>query len=200
MEVNFDKLQDEILDLQERRNNENEAVAMKIRQWLKQRGKDFDFSEIKTQKATTRVSYFNREDGMRWMERYDMGVDTLHFNKEENDFEAIGTIDGSNEPFVMFGRDLDLESLYRIVDWLALYQKEQNGTAKSPKQLEAEFNAERFGKEYSEKEAYRDYIDNQCSPEERLMISLYFGASEEQKPFMPLSPRAKFAIFALKEL
>ncbi len=199
MKINFDELQDEIIDIQDERNHEDRVFAQKINQFLKTRKNNrFDFSEIKeavSRNVKPTIAYFNHEDGMGWLERYQMNVNYIQYYPNKNYFEAVGTIDDETDTFVMNGRDMDLESLYNLIDWLAQYQREQNGTARTPEQIEHERIEEEFGKEYFSNETYRHYIDTQLDPEELLMLALYNTAkNKKQRNKMPMTPRTKFAI------
>lgn len=203
MEINFDKLQDEILDIQEERNNENRIVANKISQFLKTRkNKRFDFTEIKecvNRNTKPSISYFNHEEGMGWMERFSLSVNNLVYLPEENDFAAVGHISGKEKLFRMFGHDMDMESLYNLVDWLAQYQREQNGTARTTEEIERERIEEEFGKEYFTNDKYRLYIETQLEPEERILLALYNTETDENlRQLMPMTPRTTFALVLRK--
>ena len=156
MEINFDKLQDEILDIKDERSSENNIIANKIKSWLKTRKNNrFDFKEIHecvSRNVKPSISYFNHKEGMKWMERFSMSVNCLKYLPDENDFAAVGRIQGKEDISHMMGRNMDLNSLYNLVDWLAAYQREQDGTAKSAEELERESNENRYGKEYTTNE------------------------------------------------
>ena len=199
MEINFDKLQDEILDIKDERREQNRIITLKICQFLNTRkNKFFAFDEIneaRERNLSPTISYFNSNDGMKWMERDELKVDYIEYNTDERDFLAVGHIEGEEDCFSMLGRNMDLDSLYNIVDWLAAYQREQNGTAKTPEQVEREMNEERFGKEYYTNEKYRLFIQTQLEPEERLMLALYNMETEEEKrKRLPMTKRTQFAL------
>ena len=125
-----------------------------------------------------------------------MRVDYIEYVPSKKDFIVHGYIKKNNEAVCLdiAARNLDLDSLYNIVDYLAQYQREQDGTAKSAEQIENERLEEDFGKEYFTNKYYRRYIETQLEPEERLMLAVYINAPENHRKNIPLPKRTRFAL------
>ena len=193
---NFDSLQDKVLDIKDNLYNECLAIREQVCQFLTTRpiNRFFFAKEIK-EKINFSVAYRDIDKlGMHNAKR--MRVDYIEYVPSKKDFIVHGYIKINHEAVCLdiAARDLDLDSLYNIVDYLAQYQREQNGTAKTTEQIEHERLEEDFGKEYFTNEHYRLYIETQLEPDERLMLAVYNNAPENHRKNIPLPKRTRFAL------
>lgn len=195
--INFDKMEDKILDLQDALYDECRNIRKQVCEFLVTRPNNrFIFAKEIKEKLHCAVAYRSIERfGMNEARRVE--VTYIEYAPEKSDFVACGTYGG--EIVKIAARNLDLGSLYSIVGYLAQYQREQNGTAKTSEEIEHEGIAATFGQEYYTKKAYRQYIETQLEPEERVMLSVYLATPESQRTRLPLPKRTRFAI-VLKEL
>ena len=194
--VNFDKLQDKVLDIKDNLYNECLAIREQVCSFLvtcpNQR---FRISTENNEKINFSVAYRDIERlGMHNAKR--MKVVYIEYVPSKKDFFVHGYLKTNNEAVnsEIAARDLDLDSLYNIVDYLAQYQREQDGTAKTTEQIEHERLEEDFGKEYFTNEHYRLYIETQLEPDERLMLAVYNNAPETHRKNIPLPERTRFAL------
>lgn len=193
---NFDSLQDKVLDIKDNLYNECLAIREQVCQFLTTRQNNrFYFAKEIKEKINFSVAYRSIDElGMHNAKR--MRVDYIEYVPSNKDFIAHGYIKSNNEAVCLdiAARDLDLDSLYNIVDYLAQYQREQDGTAKTVEQIEHERLEEDFGKEYFTNEHYRLYIETQLEPDERLMLAVYNNAPESHHQNIPLPKRTRFAL------
>ena len=194
--VNFDSLQDKVLDIKDNLYNECLAIREQVCQFLTTRPNNrFYFAKEINEQINFSVAYRDIERlGMHNAKR--MKAVYIEYNPNKKDFfvHGHGCLDNKAEYAKIAARDLDLDSLYNIVDYLAQYQREQNGTAKTTEQIEHEQLECDFGKEYFTNEHYRLYIETQLEPEERLMLAVYNNAPENHRKNIPLPKRTRFAL------
>lgn len=197
---NFDSLQDKVLDIKDNLYNQLLEIREQVCRFLVTYPNNrFYFAKEIKEIINFSVAYRNIERiGMHNAKR--MRVDYIEFVPSKKDFIVHGYIKSNNEAVCLdiAARDLDLDSLYNIVDYLAQYQREQDGTAKTAEQIEHERLEEDFGKEYFTNEHYRLYIETQLEPDERLMLAVYNNTPENHRKSIPLPKRTRFAL-VLKE-
>ena len=193
---NFDSLQDKVLDIKDNLYNECLAIREQVSQFLTTRPNNrFYFAKEIKEKINFSVAYRDIERlGMHNAKR--MKAVYIEYVPSKKDFfvHGFGCLNNEAEYTEIAARDLDLDSLYNIVDYLAQYQREQDGTAKTAEQIEHERLEEDFGKEYFTNEHYRLYIETQLEPDERLMLAVYNNASENHRKNIPLPKRTRFAL------
>ena len=136
--MNFDTLENQILDLQDKLYNDCLAIREQVCEFLITRQNNrFVFANEIKEKLHCAVAYRNiSRFGMHEAKR--MEVAYIEYAPEKRDFLACGWYE--NELVKISARDLDLDSLYSIVGYLAQYQREQDGTAKTAEQIEREAN------------------------------------------------------------
>jgi hypothetical protein len=190
--MNFDALENQILDLQDKLYNDCLAIREQVCEFLITRPNNrFVFANEIKEKLHCAVAYRNiSRFGMHEAKR--VKVAYIEYAPEKSDFLACGWHE--NELVKISARDLDLDSLYSIVGYLAQYQREQDGTAKTAEQIEREANEMRFGKEYYTNKYYRLYIDTQLEPIERVLLSMYNNTPENEQDFEHLPKRIGFAL------
>lgn len=197
---NFGSLQDKVLGIKDNLYNECLAIREQVSQFLTTRPNNrFYFTKEINEKINFSVAYRDIERlGMHNAKR--MRVDYIEYVPSKKDFIVHGNIKSNHEAVCLdiAARDLDLDSLYNIVDYLAQYQREQDGTAKTAEQIERERLEEDFGKEYFTNEHYRLYIETQLEPDERLMLAVYNNAPENHRRNIPLPKRTRFALVLLE--
>lgn len=193
---NFDSLQDEVLNIKDNLYNQLREIREQVCLFLVTCPYSrFYFAKEIKEKINFSVAYRNIDElGMHNAKR--MRVDYIEYVPSKKDFIVHGYIKKNNEAVCLdiAARNLDLDSLYNIVDYLAQYQREQDGTAKSAEQIENERLEEDFGKEYFTNKYYRRYIETQLEPEERLMLAVYINAPENHRKNIPLPKRTRFAL------
>ena len=193
---NFDSLEDKVLDIKDNLYNQLREIREQVCQFLTTRPNNrFYFAKEIKEKINFSVAYRNIDKlGMHNAKK--MSVDYIEYVPSKKDFIGHGYIKSNNEAVCLdiAARDLDLDSLYNIVDYLAQYQREQNGTAKTAEQIENGDNEVRFGKEYYTNSLYRVYVDTQLEPDERLMVAVYNNAPENHRRNIPLPKRTRFAL------
>lgn len=193
---NFDSLQDKLLDIKDSLYNQLREIREQVCRFLATRPNNrFYFAKEIKEIINFSVAYRNIERiGMHNAKR--MKAVYIEYVPNKKDFFVHGfeCLNNEAEFTEIAGRDLDLDSLYNIVDYLAQYQREQNGTAKSTEQIEHERLEEDFGKEYFTNEHYRLYIETQLEPEERIMLAVYNTTPENQREKLPLPKRTRFAL------
>lgn len=166
---NFDRLQDKVLDIKDNLYNQLREIREQVCQFLTTRPNNrFYFAKEIKEKINFSVAYRDIERfGMHNAKR--MKAVYIEYVPNKKDFFVHGYLKANNEAVKseISARDLDLDSLYNIVDYLAQYQREQNGTAKTAKQIE---------------------------PEERLMLAVYNNAPENYRKSIPLPKRTRFAL------
>ena len=194
--VNFDSLQDKVLDIKDNLYSQLREIREQVCQFLTTRPNNrFYFATEINEKINFSVAYRNIERlGMHNAKR--MKAVYIEYVPSKKDFfvHGFGCLDNEAEYTEIAARDLDLDSLFNIVDYLAQYQREQNGTAKTTEQIEHERLEEDFGKEYFTNEHYRLYIETQLEPDERLMLAVYNNAPETHRKNIPLPKRTRFAL------
>ena len=193
---NFDSLQDKVLDIKDNLYNECLAIREQVSQFLTTRPNNrFYFAKEIKEKINFSVAYRSIDKlGMHNAKRMKAVYIEYVPNKKDFFVHGFGCLSNEAEYTEIAGRDLDLDSLYCIVDYLAQYQREQDGTAKTAEQIEHERLEEDFGKEYFTNEHYRLYIETQLEPDERLMLAVYNNASENHRKNIPLPKRTRFAL------
>lgn len=193
---NFDSLEDKVLDIKDNLYNQLREIREQVCQFLATRPNNrFYFAKEIKEKINFSVAYRNIDKlGMHNAKR--MKTVYIEYVPSKKDFfvNGFGCLNNEAEYTAIAARDLDLDSLYNIVDYLAQYQREQNGTAKTAEQIERERLEEDFGKEYFTNEHYRLYIETQLEPDERLMLAVYNNASESRRRNIPLPKRTRFAL------
>lgn len=193
---NFDSLQDKVLDIKDNLYNECLAIREQVCQFLTTRPSNrFYFAKEIKEKINFSVAYRNIDKlGMHNAKR--MKAVYIEYVPSKKDFfvHGFGCLNNEAEYTAIAARDLDLDSLYNIVDYLAQYQREQNGTAQTPEQIEHDDNEARFGKEYYTNSLYRVYVDTQLEPIERILLSMYNNTPENEQDFEHLPKRIGFAL------
>ena len=194
--VNFDNLEDKVLDIKDNLYNQLREIREQVCQFLTTRQNNrFYFAKEINEKINFSVAYRNIDElGMHNAKR--MKAEYIEYNSDKKDFLVHGYIKTNNEAVKseIAARDLDLDSLFNIVDYLAQYQREQEGTAKSAEQIEHDDNEARFGKEYYTNKNYRLYIETQLEPIERILLSIYNNTPENERDFESLPKRIGFAL------
>lgn len=190
--MNFDTIENQILDLQEKLYDDCLAIREQVCEFLITRPNNrFVFANEIKEKLHCAVAYRNiKRFGMHEAKRVEISY--IEYAPEKSDFLACGWHE--NELVKISARDLDLDSLYSIVGYLAQYQREQDGTAKTAEQIEREANEMRFGKEYYTNKHYRLYIETQLEPIERVLLSMYNNTPENERDFELLPKRIGFAL------
>lgn len=190
--MNFDALENQILDLQDKLYNDCLAIREQVCEFLITRPNNrFVFANEIKEKLHCAVAYRNiSRFGMHEAKRVEISY--IEYAPEKNDFLACGWYE--DKLVKISARDLDLDSLYSIVGYLAQYQREQDGTAKTAEQIEREANEMRFGKEYYTNKHYRLYIETQLEPIERVLLSMYNNTPENERDFELLPKRIGFAL------
>lgn len=193
---NFNSLEDKVLDIKDNLYNQLREIREQVCQFLATRPNNrFYFAKEINEKINFSVAYRNIDKlGMHNAKR--MKVERIEYNPNEKDFLVHGYIKINHEAVKseIAARDLDLDSLFNIVDYLAQYQREQDGTSKTAEQLVLEEAEKNFGKEYFTKKHYRFYIQTQLEPEERIMLAVYNNAPENERKNVPLPKRTRFAL------
>ena len=194
--VNFDKLEDKTLEIKDNLYKECLSIREQVCQFLATRQNNrFTFANEIKEKIGFSVAYRDIERfGINNAKR--MKAVCIEYVASKKDFFVHGYLKVNNEAVKseIAARDLDLDSLYNIVSYLAQYQREQDGMAKSTEQIEHERLEEDFGKEYFTNKHYRLYIETQLEPLERLMLAVYNTTPENQREKLPLPKRTRFAL------
>lgn len=194
--MNFDILEDKVLDIKDNVYNQIREIREEVCQFLTERQNNrFYFAKEIKEHINFSVAYRNIDKlGMNETKR--MEAVCIEYNPDKKDFFVHGYIKANNEAVKseIAARDLDLDSLFNIIDYLAQYQREQNGTAKTAEQIEREANEMRFGKEYYTNKYYRLYIDTQLEPIERVLLSMHNNTPESERDFEHLPKRICFAL------
>ena len=188
----FNCLEDKVLDIKDNVYNQIREIREEVCEFLITRPNNrFDFAKEIKEKLHCAVAYRNiSRFGMHEAKRVEISY--IEYAPEKNDFVACGRYE--DKLVKISARDLDLDSLYSIVGYLAQYQREQDGTAKTAEQIEREANEMRFGKEYYTNKYYRLYIDTQLEPIERVLLSMYNNTPENERDFEHLPKRIGFAL------
>ena len=194
--VNFDNLEDKVLDIKDNLYNQLREIREQVCQFLTTRQNNrFYFAKEINEKINFSVAYRNIDElGMHNAKRMKAVYIEYVPNKKDFFVHGFGCLSNEAEYAEIAGRDLDLDSLYNIVDYVAQYQREQNSTAKTAEQIEHDDNEARFGKEYYTNKNYRLYIETQLEPIERILLSIYNNTPENEQDFEHLPKRIGFAL------